>query len=45
MHITIPNFIKIDQMAAELLHLMVFKTAVNRHLGFLKGEFLNSWQH
>jgi len=29
------HFIKIGQMATELLHLMVFKTAVNRHLIFL----------
>jgi len=32
MHVTIPNFIKISQIAAEILHLTLFKKAVNRHL-------------
>jgi len=43
MLITIPNFIKIGQIAAESLHLTVFKMAVNCQLRFLKFEFLNSW--
>jgi len=43
MHTTKPKFIKISQMAGDLLHLTVFKTAVNRHLGFFKFEYLNNW--
>jgi len=41
-HITIPNFIKMSQMAAEFLHLAVFKMVINPRPGFLKFEFLNS---
>jgi len=36
---TIPNFIKIGQTAAEILHLTFFKLVNGRHLGFLKIDF------
>ena len=42
MHMTIPNFIKTDQMAAELLHVMIFKWAVNLYLWFLKFYYFIS---
>jgi len=42
MWINTPSFIQIGQMAAKLLHLTVFKTAVNYHLGFLKFKFFTA---
>jgi len=36
----VPNFIKIDRTAAEILHLTFFKMAAVRHLGFVKNSFL-----
>jgi len=41
-HLGLSNFIKIGQMAAKFLQLAVFKTVVNRHLPFLKFEFLKT---
>jgi len=40
---TVRNLIIISQMAVELLHLTVFKTAVNCYFRFLKFEFFNNW--
>jgi len=37
--IAMPNFIKIGQMVAELLHLTFFKMAAILHLGFSKFDF------
>ena len=37
--IAVPNFIKIDQTVAKILHLTFFKMAVVRHLEFLKIQF------
>jgi len=38
------NFIKIGQIVAEISHLTIFKMAAVRHFGFLKVDFLNSWE-
>jgi len=42
MRITVPNFNKIGQTHLKMIHIIFFKMAAVRHLGFLKFEFSNS---